>query len=251
MLLMACVPLFGLANSYEGIRLQKPYVQLNDEASLQRGAKFFMSNCVSCHSLRFVRYDQLAQGIGMVDSAGNVDKARVEKELIFSNAKLTDPILSPMTKDQAELTFGVQPPDLSLAARSRGNDWLYTYFRSFYHDETRPLGSNNLVFPSTAMPNLFESMQGRQVPIFKKKIVTVDNKPEEINVITGLKLERKGRMTGHEFTQVTTDLVTFLDYVGEPNKLKRYRLGVWVLLFLSILVLFTYLLKREFWRDVH
>lgn len=248
---MACTPLFGLASNYEGIRLQKPYVQLDNDASLQRGAKFFMNNCLSCHSLRFMRYDQLAKGIGMVDENGEVDKTRVYKELIHNGAKLTDEILSPMSKEQAEQTFGVQPPALSLSARVRGNNWLYTYFRSFYHDASQPTGSNNLVFPSTAMPNLFEAMQGRQIPIYKKESVVMDGTPQEINVITGLKLERKGSMDGHQFTQVTTDLVAFLDYVGEPNKLKRYRLGVWVLLFLSIFVILTYLVKREFWKSIH
>ena len=251
LLIIFVLPFSALASSYEGVKLQKPYVQLHDKASLQRGAKYFMRNCQSCHSLEFMRYDQLARGIGMVDENGDVDEEAVQKALIFTGAKITDPIVSSMPKAQAEQAFGVQPPDLSLVARSRGNSWLYTYFRSYYADPERPSGSNNLIFPDTAMPNLFEPIQGRQEPIIKKQTVVMDGVPQTINVITDLKLVRKGSMSTHEFNQLTTDLVAFLDYVGEPTKLKRYRLGTWILLFLSLFVIVAYLLKREFWRDVH
>lgn len=249
--MMMWFPLVCCANTYQAAPLQKPYVQLNDPPSLQRGAKFFMSNCLSCHSLQYTRYEQVAEGIGFVDENGQVDQARLEKELIFTGAKPTDPIVSSMTKAQAEQVYGVAPPDLTLSARSRGNKWLYTYFRSFYHDASQPSGSNNLLFPNVAMPNLFEPIQGRQEPIFKKKETVIDGELQTIDEITGLTLVRKGSMNAHQFNQAMTDLVAFLDYVGEPNKLKRYRLGVWVLLFLSIFTILIYLLKREFWKNIH
>lgn len=250
-LFIVLIPSWLCANSYEGVRLQHPYVQLNDQASLQRGAKFFMNNCLSCHSLRFMRYDDLARGIGVIDTTGEVDKERVEKEWIHTDAKITDPILSLLTKEQAEQTFGVEPPDLSLVARSRGKNWLFTYLRTFYYDPSQPSGSNNLVFPNTAMPNLFEPLQGRQVPVMVPKLVEIDGQSQEVSIITGLKLERKGLMNGHQFTRLTTDLVAFLEYVAEPHKLQRYRIGVWVLLFLAIFIILAYLLKREYWQDVH
>lgn len=249
--LLIGLPIISFAQNDEGIRLQKPYTQLDDQQSLQRGAKFFMSNCLSCHSIRYVRYDQLAKGIGMVDDNGELDKTRVNKELILNGAKLTDSIQTSMTKKAAEQVFGVQPPDLSLVARSRGIDWLYTYFRSFYHDSSQPTGNNNLIFPNTAMPNLFEPMQGRQEPIYKKQVVVIDGQPKEMDVITGLKIVRNGSMDNHQFTQLTTDLVAFLEYVSEPNKLKRYRLGVWILLFLAVFVILTFLLKREYWKNIN
>ena len=245
------MPSVVLASSYEGVKLQKPFVELENKASLQRGAKYFMNNCLSCHSLSYMRYDQLAKGIGLVNKNGEVDETLVKDNLIFTGAAITDPILSAMPKEQAVQAYGVAPPDLTLIARVRGNSWLFTYLKSFYSDPSRPLGTNNLLFPDVAMPNILEPMQGKQVPVYVKQSVIMDGQPHEVKVIKELELAREGSMSSAEFNLMLTDLVAFLDYVAEPVKLKRYRLGVLVLLFLSLFIIVAYLLKKEYWRDVH
>ncbi len=245
------LPGIALASTSGGVKLQKPFVELKNKQSLQRGAKYFMNNCLSCHSLAYMRYDQLAKGIGLVDDKGEVDEALVKENLIFTGAAVTDPILSAMPKEQAEQAYGIAPPDLTLVARVRGNSWLYTYFKSFYSDPARPLGTNNLLFPDVAMPNIFEPMQGTQLPVYIKQSVEMDGQPQEIEVIKKLELKKPGSMSSAEFSLMLTDLVAFLDYVAEPVKLKRHRLGVLVLLFLSLFIIVAYLLKKEYWHDLH
>lgn len=249
--LIAFLPSIVMASSHEGVNLRTPYVDLADTASLQRGAKYFMNYCVSCHSLKYIRYEQIAKGIGLTDQNGRILDDIVAKNLIFTGAKLTDPVLTSMSKEQAKQAFGIVPPDLTLVARQRGVKWLYTYFQSFYKDDKRPLGTNNVLFPDVAMPNVFEPLQGVQIPLYQKKTITTPEGVQEVNEITALSLERKGSMTQSQFETMANDLVNFLDFVGEPKKLDRYRTGVWVLLFLFIFLIFAYLLKKEFWKDVH
>ncbi len=225
---------FTLGASEENIKLDKANIDLTDQASLQRGAKLFMNYCSGCHSLRMVRYEGMAQDVGIVDAKGQVLEKIVKDNLIFGDQKISDPILAVMPKADATNWFGVPPPDLSLVSRSRGVDWLYSYLRSFYQDATKPWGVNNLVFPDAAMPHVLLSLQGLQV-----------------RVNDHLELKIPGSLTTQEYDMAVRDLVNFLALMGEPTQLKRERLGVWVLLFLGIFCLFAWLLKREYWKDVH
>jgi len=211
-------PLVAIGTEEE-VKLDKAHIDLTDLPSLQRGAKLFMNYCAGCHSLKYVRYNEMAKGTGIVDSSGKVLEAALKKNLIFSDAKSTDPILTSMHPEDGANWFGVIPPDLSLEARLRGANWLYTYLRSFYPDEKRPWGVNNHVFPDVAMPNVLLSLQ--------------KNTPKE------------------EYDRMILDLVNFLVYVSEPHQQARQHLGVWVLMFLGIFFVFTWLLKREYWKDVH
>jgi ubiquinol-cytochrome c reductase cytochrome c1 subunit len=206
------------------IPLDKARVDLTDLASLQRGAKLFMNYCSGCHSLRFVRYSSLAEGIGIVDPSGKILDQAVKENLMFVGDKITDTIQSSMTKEEGAAWFGISPPDLSLVARARGANWLYTYLRSFYPDPKRPWGVNNTVFKDVAMPD----------------------------VLYNLRRELEAKKDGKEsYDRAILDLVNFLSYVGEPKQLERQRLGIWVLLFLGIFFIFAWLLKREYWKDVH
>jgi len=232
--------------------LDKVSHNLCDKASLQRGAAFYANHCAGCHSLQFVRFDELARAIGITDKTGAVLEALVSADLNWISEKNTDPWQVALPKEEAEKWFGVAPPDLSLVARSRGTDWLYTYLRTFYEDAKRPWGVNNTAFPEVGMPNVLQSLQGTQVPVFKTlSLVDEAGQSYEKQVIERLEMKTPGKMSEKEFDQAIADLVNFLDYVGEPHKLERERLGVWVLLFLVLFTLFAYLLKREYWKDVH
>lgn len=232
--------------------LQKVQNDLCDSASLQRGAKLYMNYCQGCHSLEHVRYKNMGGDIGIKDQEGEVLETIVQKNLNFVTDKVTDPIKSAMTKKQGEDWFGVAPPDLTLVARVRGKDWVYSYLKSFYHDESRPWGVNNLVFPDVGMPHVLHELQGTQIPHFEKVRFEDDAGTfHEQKVVKRLELAEKGLMSDAEYDRAVTDLVNFLDYMGEPHKLERKRMGVWVILFLVIFTLFAYLLKREYWKDVH
>lgn len=253
--LIALLGLMGFywqAHASEGIHLDKVSNNLCDKASLQRGASLYMNYCAGCHSLQFIRYKDMAKDIGIVDKSGKVLEKLVNDNLNFTSDKATDPVLVSLPKKDAENWFGVAPPDLSLVTRSRGKDWIYTYLRSFYEDPKRPWGVNNTVFPDVGMPHILLGLQGTQVPVYKAvTLVDDDGKSFEKQMIVGLNLKKPGSLTKEEYDQAITDLVNFLEYVGEPHKLERQRLGVWVLLFLVVFTLFAYLLKREYWKDVH
>jgi ubiquinol-cytochrome c reductase cytochrome c1 subunit len=200
------------------IPLDKVHIDLSDKPALQRGAQLFMNHCVGCHSLKYLRYENMAQDIGIVDMDGKVLGDVLKKNLMFSGDKETDRIDTAMSKQDGVNWFGMAPPDLSLVARSRGADWLYTYLRSFYQDDKRPWGVNNLIFPDVAMPHVL--------------------------------LELQGKLNPQQYDQAVQDLVNFLVYAGEPVQETRKNLGVWVLLFLGVFFVFTFLLKQEYWKDV-
>ena len=192
------------------------------------------------------------KGYGIVDKEGKVLDSLVNKNLNFISNNIYHPIQSALPKKEGQKWFGVAPPDLTLVTRTRGKDWLYTYLRSFYADPNKPWGVNNALFPDVAMPNILQSLQGTQEPVYSTiTLVDENGKSYEKQVIEHLRLKTPGTLTPHEFDATITDLVNFLDYVGEPHKLERRKLGVWVLLFLVVFTLFAYLLKREFWKDVH
>lgn len=225
------------AASTEGA-LQQAGVDLTDKGSLQRGAQIFMNNCSGCHSLKYLRYSRMAQDLGLSED-------EVQANLNLTGAKFGETIGTAMPAKAGERWFGKTPPDLSLVSRSRGSDWVYTYLKSFYLDESRPLGWNNSLFPNASMPNPLFQEQGMQHAIFGEADKATGDKP-----VTGLKLTTPGTQNEAQFNQTVRDVTAFLEYAGEPAGIKRESLGVWVILFLAALTFLTYLLKKEYWRDV-
>ncbi|KLJ01068.1 cytochrome c1 [Luteimonas sp. FCS-9] len=211
---------------------------LGDRASLQRGAQAYMNYCAGCHSLKFMRYSRMAQDLGLTEE-------EVMSNLNLTGAAFGEHIVSSMPAEHAAKWFGQTPPDLSLIARVRGSDWIFTYLKSFYLDETRPLGWNNALFPNASMPNPLWEMQGLQRPVYAEAAEGADPVVEHLEIAT------PGTQDAQQFDQTVRDIAAFLEYVGEPAALKRQQLGVWVLLFLAFLTFMAWLLKKEYWRDVH
>lgn len=226
----------ALAN--EGGNLQPSGVDLDDRASLQRGAALFMNNCSGCHSLKYVRYARMAEDLGLTEE-------QVMQNLNFTGGKFGDHVISAMTPEMGVAAFGKAPPDLSLIARVRGPDWIYTYLKSFYLDESRPVGWNNTLFPNVSMPNPLWQLQGLQQPKYGPKNAAGEAPVE------GFTLSQPGSQTPQQFDQTARDIAAFLEYAGEPAALKRQGIGVWVLLFLAFFAFLAMLLKSEYWRDVH
>ena len=224
---------FGVAAA-EKIELQEANVNLSDNASLQRGAKHFVNYCLGCHSIKHIRYLRIALDTG-------VDQKKMLKEIAPEGASIYDQLHSAMNKHDAEKWFGTQPPDLSLIARSRGADWLYSYLKSYYIDPKSPRGVNNLVFEDTAMPNPLWQLQGEQHAESRKTMWGED---------TQLVLKEPGTLSKGEFDIFVNDLVNFLVYVGEPVQLERQRIGKYVLFFILMFVVVAYMLKKEYWKDV-
>lgn len=239
------------ATTDDGITLRKAPINPKDTASLQRGARIFINYCSGCHSLNFMRYNRAALDLGIVDKNGKVDSAIIKDNLIFTNSGIADTMQVAMLKNDAKQWFGVIPPDLSLIARSRGVDWLYTYLLSFYRDNTRPLGVNNLLFNETAMPDVLVNLRGTIVPIYRTATVTLAGQTQTVREIERLVQQEPGSMSPQQFDTTVADLVNFLAYVGEPAKRERETIGFWVLGFLIIFAVLTYFLKKEYWKDVH
>ena len=212
---------------------------LSDRASLQRGAQLYMNYCAGCHSLKYMRYSRMAEDLGLTED-------EVMKNLNFTGAKFGEQVQVSMPAAGGEKWFGKMPPDLSVISRVRGSDWIYTYLKSFYLDESRPLGWNNKLVPNASMPNPLWELQGLQHAEFGP----VDPATGERHV-EGLKVAQAGRQSAQEFDQTARDITNFLEYVGEPAALKRQSVGVWVILFLAALTFLAYLLKQEYWKDVH
>jgi len=222
------------------VHLDKADYDLSDKASLQRGAKLFMNYCFACHSTGYQRYQRIAADL-------EIPEALMKSSLIFSDSKIGDLAVNSMDKKDGAKWFGNSPPDLTLEARLRGADWIYTYLRSFYKDETRPFAVNNLLFPDVAMPHVLEELQGVPTAVFE---TTISHGSEQKRIV-GIESNEQGEMSSDEYDNALLDLVNFLVYAGEPNKLERESLGFWVIGFLIIFFILSYLLKKEYWRDVH
>jgi ubiquinol-cytochrome c reductase cytochrome c1 subunit len=233
LVLLMLVPAMASASG-AGVHLDTAPVDLKDRVSLQRGAQFFAANCLACHSAAYMRYNRLMD-IGMTEDQ--------IKAMLPEGSKLGSTMQAAMPADVAKAAYGVAPPDLSVEARVRGVDWLYTYLRSFYVDPTRPTGANNVVFPSVGMPNVLGGLQGDQ-----ELHVEAHEGGHEVKM---LKLTNPGSMSTAQFDATVADLVNYLDFMSEPAKLVRYDLGYIVLGFLFVLLILTYLLKKEFWKDIH
>ena len=239
-LLLALVPIWAFAAGGEGIHLDKANIDPTNTQSLQRGARLFVNYCLSCHSASLMRYERMGNDLG-------ISEELVSENLMFTGGKVGELMTVATAPADAKEWFGTVPPDLTVIARSRGVDWLYTYLRSFYRDDSRNVGVNNLAFPDVGMPHVMWELQGWQEPI----ITTVkDHDGNEIKVVD-LDLVEQGLMTPKEFDRAIRDLVNFLDYMGEPAKHDRRALGVKVLMFLFVFLVLAYLLKREYWKDVH
>ena len=222
----------------EGGGLAPANANVGNIASLQRGAKLYFNYCSGCHSIKYMSYSRLAQDL-------QLSNEQVLSSFAFTGAKIGDQIVSNMPADHAQEWFGKAPPDLSLEARAKGPDWIYNYLKSFYLDPSRPVGWNNTVFPSASMPNVLWELQGQQ------RAQYAPAKPGEDPVVEKLELASKGRLSAQEFDETARDITAFLQYVGEPAALKRESVGVWVILYLAFFTFLAYLLKHEYWNDVH
>ena len=230
---VAAVPVAYSASS--GVPNLDANVDLSDKVSLARGAKYYANFCMGCHSLEFSRYNRVAADLGMEE--GDI------KPLIFTrddDDNIHKPgalMVNALREKDAVRWFGIAPPDLTVIARARGGgDWLYSYLKGFYRDDSRPFGVNNLYFSNVGMPHVLEELQGVQA---------LDKATNTLTVV------EPGKMSVGEYDQVAKDLTNFLVYVGEPAQLHRTFYGILTLLFLLVLLVLAYLLKKEFWKDIH
>jgi ubiquinol-cytochrome c reductase cytochrome c1 subunit len=196
---------------------------------------------MGCHSVQYQRYNRMGRDIGLTDE-------QVRDNLMFVGDRIGDTMTIAMPKTDATTWFGTSPPDLSVISRSNGVDWLYTYLKTFYVDESHPFGFNNAVFPDVGMPHAMWQLEGLKRAITE---TTVAGDGQETSKIVGYEMVKPGKMSPAEFDQAARDLTNFLAYTGEPVQLERQQLGIWVLLFLGVFFIFAYLLKKEYWRDIH
>lgn len=240
-LLAWCVPFSVSAAGSPAGKLDHYEYTVKDQASLQNGAKLFVNYCLSCHSAHFMRYNRMAEDLGIPEEL-------VLENMIFDDRKIADPMTVTLTRRDGEAWFGVAPPDLTLIGKLRDPDWLYTFLRSFYIDDSTVSGWNNSVFPNVAMPHVMWSKQGIQKPVYT---TTVDDDGRETSRITGFERVREGTLSPQEFDHAIEDLTNFLYYIAEPSRSDRIQWGIWTLLFLFVLAVLAWCLKREYWRDVH
>lgn len=241
MLMLSLLSTAGFASS-DGAKLDHVKIDLSDQPALQRGAKIFVNYCLSCHSASYMRYNRMAIDLGLT-----------EEQLIENLGFITDAkgkfkpgalMKATIRADDAKAAFNTFPPDLSVTARSRGADWIYTYMRSFYRDESAVSGWNNVVYQNVSMPHVLWAWQGTQVADF-------DIDENGAKHLKKFNIVKAGSMNKKEYDNAIRDLTAFMVYLGEPAKLVRYRLGVYVLLFLAFFGVFAYLLKKNYWKDIH
>ena len=222
-----------------------PVEKVTDQASLQHGAKLFVNYCLNCHSASYLRYNRLAE-IGLTTE-------EIKANLLFGTDKVGETMKVALDTKQAKEWFGATPPDLSVIARSRsapgqgsGADYLYTYLRAYYRDDSKPTGWNNLAFPSVGMPHVLWELQGERKPTYVKKM----EHGHEVDVFAGWEVVKAGTLDPRAYDAAVADLVAFLQWAGEPAQQSRIRLGVWVLIFLSIFTLIAWRLNAAYWKDI-
>lgn len=218
--------------------------ETSNTASLQRGARNFFNYCAGCHSLKYLRYSRLATDL-------HITPAQLEANLMPSGATPADYIKASLAATDATAWFGKPPPDLSLAARSRGPDWISRFLRTFYVDTASPTRSNNLQLPNAAMPAVLSDLEGVKLAVFRNVEVTVDGKPSTEKTFDHFVTVSPGQLDAAQYEAFVRDTVNFLDYAGEPAQVDRRSLGVWVVLFLLVFTWIAWLLKKEYWKDVH
>jgi ubiquinol-cytochrome c reductase cytochrome c1 subunit len=236
--LLLLAPALALASS-AGLKLDRAPVDLDDLPSLQRGAQVFVNYCLNCHSAAYMRYNRLAD-LGLSEQ-------QIRDNLMFAADKVGETMTVAMRPKDAAQWFGAAPPDLSVVARSRGADWLYTYLRSFYRDPSRPLGWNNLVYPNVAMPHVLYHLQGVQTLELKMGMDAHGHAEKTPQLV----LQSPGALTPPQYERLVGDLVNFLVYMSEPAGMSRTNVGIAVLLFLAVFIVVSWALKRVYWRDVH
>ena len=243
---LVLVPAFALA-AEGGVVLERAPDHTKDLGALQNGAKLFVNYCLNCHSASAMRYNRM-QDIGLTEQ-------QIRDNLLFTSDKVGDLMKVSMTSKDGKDWFGAAPPDLSLIARSRssgagsGSDWLYTYLRTFYKDDTRPTGWNNMVYPNVAMPHALWELQGIREARF------VDGKDSHdpaktVHKFVGFEQVKPGTMSTLEYDTAMADLVSFMSWMSEPAQNKRRQLGVWVLLFMGIFVVLAWRLNASYWKEV-
>ncbi|MDO9197214.1 MAG: cytochrome c1 [Rhodoferax sp.] len=227
-----------------GLAWDKAPNNTTDMAALQHGAKLFVNYCLNCHSAAFMRFNRL-RDIGLTEQ-------QIKDNLLVTNAKVGDTMKSAIDPQLAKAWFGVNPPDLTVIARSRagaggtGADYLYTYMRTFYKDAEKPTGWNNLVFPNVAMPHVLWELQGDRRPVYE----AIKEHGHEVQVFKGWEQLKPGTMTPLQYDQAIGDLVSYLQWMGEPSQNTRVRVGVWVLLFLGVFTLIAWRLNAAYWKDI-
>jgi ubiquinol-cytochrome c reductase cytochrome c1 subunit len=243
--LLAAVSFANVQASSEGLAWDKAPNKTNDMVALQNGAKIFVNYCLNCHSAAFMRYNRL-KDIGLTEQ-------QIKDNLLFATDKVGETMKSSMDPKQAKEWFGGLPPDLSVIARSRsdagkgsGPDYLYTLLRTYYRDETKPTGWNNLAYPNIGMPNPLWELQGERKPMYE----TREEHGHQVQMFKGWEQTKPGTMTPLQYEQTVGDLVSYLQWMGEPAQNSRVRVGVWVLIFLSIFTLLAWRLNASFWRDI-
>jgi ubiquinol-cytochrome c reductase cytochrome c1 subunit len=247
-LILTLVAAFGFvlgahASGGDTIAWDKAPSNTNDLPALQNGAKLFVNYCLNCHSAAFMRYNRL-RDIGLTEQ-------QIKDNLLFGDVKVGDTMKSAIDPRQAKEWFGANPPDLTVISRSRsghggtGADYIYTYLRTYYRDNTKATGWNNLAFPNVGMPHALWELQGQREPVFESRNVHGHETP----VFTGWKQVTPGTLTPLQYDQAVGDLVGYLQWMGEPEQNTRVRVGVWVLLFLGVLTIFTWRLNAAFWKD--
>ncbi len=232
-------PIAAMASG--GGNLQHANIDIMDQDSLQRGSKIFMNYCLSCHSAKYMRFQRLQEDLGLTE-------AEVIENLMFVTDKIGSTMDIAMTEKQATAYFGKPPPDLSVIGRSRTPDWLYTYFKTFYLDDSSATGWNNTLFADVGMPHVLADLQGGQT---MKHEMHTDAHGEEVEVMVLEAAVVAGSHNEEEYDQAVNDLVNYLVYMGEPAKLQRLHYGPYVIMFLVFFSFLAYLLKKEYWKDVH
>ena len=238
-ILLLAIPFAVLAEEGDPV-LDRAPIDPNDKLSVQRGAQIFVNHCLNCHGANVMRYARL-QDIGLTE-------AQIRDNLMFTTDKVGDTMTTALDPKIAKAAFGVVPPDLSLAGRSRSPDWLYSYLRSFYRDPASKTGWNNLVFPNVAMPHVLTEYQGVQALEVEQKM---EESTGDMRVTKRLVLEKKGTLSPLDYDRYTADLVNYLAYMGEPAQTSRRHWGILVMFFLAAFAVITLMLKKEFWKDVH
>lgn len=236
--LLLLVPALGWAASAK-VQLDRAPIDLNDRLSLQRGAQLFVNHCLNCHSAASMRYLRLTD-LGLSEN-------QIRDNLLFTGEKVGESMVAAMDPAVAKAAFGVVPPDLSLAGRSRSADWLYTYMRSFYRDPTTKTGWNNTIFPNVAMPHVLWEQQGEQALQVTERM---DTNTGDVKRTQRLVLDRPGKVAPLAYDQQVADLVNYLAYMAEPAQTDRKKWGILVLFFLAGFFVLSLLLKSEYWKDV-
>ncbi len=244
-ILVLLLPAFAFASG-GGSYMHTVKNDVSDIASLQRGARNFVNYCSGCHSTKYIRFNKLQEELQLTEQ-------QVTENLMFSARKTDELMKVAMPADDAARWFGQAPPDLTLVARSRGTDWVYSYLKSFYLDESRPMGVNNLLLPNASMPHVLWELQGLQQASFYETTEadgTVVPHFGDPAFFASFEQLKPGTLSPEEYDQFVSDLVNFLDWAGTPEHMERQHLGIWVIIFLIVFLLFAYLLKVEIWKDV-